>query len=334
MYRLIPTILLILPSFGFASPAQPIDSLQLVAPSHIGPKPIDPRFTMQPEYLTGTIDEDDFLVAAVQLTGIYGSTDFNGMEGHKFYYDDDVPRVKVTVEGFAIFRLIEVRFAFWGLVLGIKGMIASQTFKEVNFKLKWNGRPVGVIEVRKRNPEPSLSGDNNNQGEHYVDSSSNALQQSSSSSSSNRTNLAASVIRIPDSTSSLNLTAPSSLTPSSSNPAEPIDLVVDNVADDIPKYNFITSILDGMLATTNDDVRAQLKDVVRAQGPGPDTIGLFVYPDATPAGSPYMTYGLSAYLIRQLPKYCLLMAHRWAEVTFRGEIEGLQVTHGRLGRYH
>ena len=70
MYYLFPKFLLLLPCFSFATPARPIDSLNLFAATSntsnvVGATPVDHRFTVRPVFSDTSIEEDQFLVAAV-----------------------------------------------------------------------------------------------------------------------------------------------------------------------------------------------------------------------------------------------------------------------------
>lgn len=77
MYNVFSTMLFMLPGFGFAIPAQPIESLRLTAANPaisnpVGIQSIDPRFALLIRYdeSAGPLEEDQFLVSAVQVMGL------------------------------------------------------------------------------------------------------------------------------------------------------------------------------------------------------------------------------------------------------------------------
>lgn len=120
MYNLFRTILLMLPSFGFAKPAQPINSLGLItaspgASNPIGPEPKDPRFSLQALYKAVPLDEDQCLAATVQFMGLLGSIAFFEPLQTKTYWDDYFPNVEVTNRSPRTGGTIEARFLIWGL---------------------------------------------------------------------------------------------------------------------------------------------------------------------------------------------------------------------------
>ena len=320
MYDLFLTMLLMLPSFSLAAPAQSSNSLALVTtgPSivdAIGPEPIDPRFSMEPIYLTTPLDEDDCLVAAVQLIGGWGSNPFTQREQTPIsYWDDYVPRVQITIQSPRTTASIETRFLVWGLYLGVKDMIATNRFRNVQFVLKWDGQNIGFISINKRTgPLSSLPAT-------VSANFTSTLRQRSDS------------VTLPVS-GSQNLTsfnillqnAPSS--PSNDEMAMKIEALPDKP---MPKHTIIIALLEGILTVASRTSRAPVPMIVQVQPPAPYGAKLIILPERMVSGRPHLTFGMIAFAIRQIPATLLLGAHAWLEVRFRIEVDDVLVARGGL----
>lgn len=333
MYNLFPPpLLLILPSIAFATPAQPINSLALTTATAnpgtsnpIGPEPIDPRFNMQPVYRATPLNEDECLVAAVQFLGLLGSDPFTGPEETRNYFDDRLPHVVITPRSPRTGGTVEARFLVWGLYLGLKDMIESNRFRNVQLVLRWEGQIVAFISINKRAAPPLLS----LPGANSTTNSTNILQQRSSSSYPSSTQW-----NIPT-TSTQNTTSFTllSLLPNTppSNPGAELSMKIAALPDQpLPKNNIIMALLDGILAVASRTTRAHVPDRIRVQTPAPYGARLLVVPERAVAGRPYLTFGMVALAIRQIPGNLLLGVGRWVEVRFQIEVDDVVVARGAL----
>ena len=318
MYNLFLTILLTLPCFGFATPAQRINPLILPATgpltaNAIGPEPIDPRFTMQALYQAVPLAEDDCLVAAVQLLGGWGSNPFTGQEPSRSYWDDHFPRVLITSQSPRTGGTVETRFLVWGLYLGIKDMIQSTRFKSVQFVLRWEGQMIGLISIKSRVGPLSLPGRN----------STNSTTDLRQRSSSNRPDLFAS--ETPDD-ASFNLSVP--ITPSSPNTELSVEVMTSGVP--LPKHSIILAVLDGILAVASHTTRTAVEDLVQVDPEAPYGAMLKVLPEPAGYGGPYLTYGITALAIRQIPAALLMRVRQWVEIDFYILIDDVLVAKGAI----
>lgn len=319
MYILCSTIFLVLPSFSFATPAQLTNSRDLITtiPSISNPitvQPVDPRFSMQPVYQAEPLDEDQCLVAAIQLMGLYGSDPFTSPKTTAEYWDNHVPRVVIAPRTTRRDGTMETRFLVWGLYLGIKDMIETNRFNNVQFVLRWDSVVIGGISIKSRTPgQLSLTGENST-------SSTNILRRSSSS---NLSNLLASENL--DGTSS-NLSVPTTL----STPNTDFRMEIQPLDTPVPKYSVIMTLLDGILAVASRTTRAQVPDPVEAQPAYPYEAKLQVLPSQTMYGQPYLTFGIVSLALRQIPAALLLRTGRWVEVSFRIMLNGVLVAQGSL----
>ena len=321
MYSLVPTILLMLPSFGFATSAQPISSLAVTATGSsnsnaIGPQPIDPRFSLLHLYQAVRLNEDHCLVIAVQLLGLLGSdpsaTDVEPQE----YFDDRLPRVAITIRSARTGGTIEARFLIWGLYLGIKNMIENNRFQSVYFLLRWEEQLVAVITIKVRAVTPlSLPGQN----------STSSTDSPRRRSPPNQPNPFASG-SLDD--TSFNVTVPDT----SSDPNSELEVEIRVLTEPLPKYNVIMALLDGILAAASYPSSAQVPDPVQVQPPPPYGAKLQVLPTQRPSGEPRLTFGIVALALRQIPVTLLLAARRWVAVDFRIMVDGSLVATGGISR--
>ena len=318
MSYLFTTILLMLPCFGFASPAQPLNALSLTDPAAlmantIGPAPIDSRFTMQPFYQGQPLVEDDCLVAAVQLLGLWGADQLTMQEPVSRYLDDRFPRVFIETRSLSTSRTTEARFLVWGLYLGLKGMITSRRFESVKLVLRWERRVIAQISIQPRQiqGQPSLPGE-------MSFNSTNTLQERSSFSPFNLSADEA-IGR-----TSFNFSVP----PTPSNPTVEMDVAFQPLDRPLPKYNFIMAIIGGILAAGSLTPRAQLSESVRVQVPPPFGAKLLLVPLSGASGQPYLTYGIVASALRQVPTGMLLQVHAWVETRIVILLDGIPVAQG------
>lgn len=310
-------------SFGSATSAQPMTSLIPNVPSPlsanaIGPEPIDPRFSMQPSYQAVPLAEDDCVVAAVQLLGLWGSNPFTGQEPTITYWDDYVPRVEITSLSPRAGGTVEARFLIWGLYLGVKDMIESNRFKSVQFVLRWEGQIVALILIKKRQSLLSIPGGN-------------------SINSTDTTN----ILRQRSSSNQLNIFASENLNDTSFNLSFPITASTDlemtvkvfPLANrPLPKYNFIMALLDGILAVASRLPRAPVPEPVQVQTPAPYGASLQVVAEQVTRGQPHVTFGIMALALRQIPQGLLLRVHQWMEIVFEILISDILVARGALLR--
>ena len=279
MHSLFPLLLPLLPSFGFAMPAQSISSLGLNTTSPgssnpIGPEPIDPRFNMTILYQAVNLAEDPFLVVAVQFLGILCASPFNSKQPTSSYWDDYLPFVDITHRSPLEGGTIEVRFLVWGIYSGMKDMIETRRFKDAQIVLRWDREIVGTILIKKRPfPPPLLSGTRN-----FTD----VLQRRASS--SDQLNLV--------STESLDGTSfELSIPASPSNPESYIDFRCEPL-ESLSKYGIIMALMDAMLAVAPRTTRARLQEPVQVRPAAPYDARLVVLP--VHSEEPFMTYGLVA----------------------------------------
>lgn len=318
MSYLFPTILLMLPGFGFASPAQPVNSLGLTTSASltantIGPAPIDSRFTMQAVYQTQPLVEDDCLVAAVQILGLWGSDPLTFEEPVQNYFDDRFAHVQIQSRSVTTRGAVEARFLVWGLYLGLKGMITSHRFESVKLVLRWDRRIVAQIWIRPRQVQVPLS----LPGETSFNST-NTLQGRSSFSSFNLS--ASQTIG----RTSFNFSVP----PTPSNPNTELTVALTSLGRPLSKYNFIMAILDGVLAGGSLTPWAPLQESVRVQVPPPFGAKLLLVPVPGASGEPYMTYGIVALALRQIPAGILLRQHAWVESRLLISLNDIPVAQG------
>ena len=321
MYSLFPTMMLLLPTFSFASPAQPLNSLALTSTTSrnpanpVGPSPIDPRFAMQPLYEAVDLDEDHCLVATVQFMGLLGSARSDEPFPTKTYFDDRFPNVEIANHSPRTGGTIEARFLVWGLYLGVKDMIVTDRFKNVQFVLRWEGQIVGIITIRNQaGPRSLLSGTN---------STTDMERRSSSSSSNQLHNLSASESL--DGTS-FNLSIPNTL----STPNTLVTVRTEFLDELLPKTSIIMALMEGILAVASQLPRARVLDPVHAEPAFPYDATLEVLPVLTRHGEEYLTFGIVALAIRQIPAALLLQKGEWVEVEFRILVEGTLVARGDL----
>ena len=314
MYKVFSAIFLMLPSFGSATPVQTISSLDPngtgpVSANAIGPEPIDPRFSMQALYQAAPLAEDDCLVAAVQLLGLWGSTPFLSQEPTRVYWDDRFPGVEITSRSPRTGGTMEVRVLVWGLYLGVKDMIEFNKFNSVQFVLRWEEQTVALISIRKRGDLLSLP------GEKSIDST-------------NTTGM----LRKRSSSNQLNIFATENLDGTSFNLSVPkMSVKVIPLGNrPLPKYNFIMAILDGILAVASRATLVTVSEPVQVQPPAPYGAKLWVVPERATPGQPSLTFGILALALRQMPAFLLLRVHQWVEVDFEILFDEIMMARGAL----
>ena len=318
MSYLFTTILLTLPGFGFASPAQPLNSLGLtnaaaLTANTIGPAPIDSRFTIQAVYQTQPLVEDDCLAAAVEILGLWGSDPLTMQEPDSIFSDDRFPRVRIESQSFSSSGATEARFLVWGLYLGLKDMISSRSFESVKFALRWESRVFAQISIlpRQVQRQPSLPGE-------MSENSTNTLQARSSFSPFN----------LPASEAIGRTSFNFSVPPTPSNPLNQMTVAITPLDRPLPKYSFIMAILEGILAGGSLTPRARLSDSVRAQVGSPFNSKLLLVPLSGASGLPCMTYGTLASALRQVPAGVLQQQQAWVESSIKISLNGIWVAQG------
>ena len=211
---------------------------------------------------------------------------------------------------------MEVRFLVWGLYLGIKDMIGSDRFKNVQFVLRWEGQIAASISIKRRDIPLSLLGEKSINSTNTT----NILQQRSSS-------------------NQLNLFTTENLDGTSSNLSVPIMTPTDVVMSvkvfplanrPLPKYNFIMAILDGILAVASRPTMIAVPEPVQVQPPAPYGAKLRVVPERATYGQPYLIFGSLSLALRQIPAGLLLRVPRWVEVEFGILIGDVSVARGAL----
>ena len=321
MSYLFTAILLMLPCFGFASPAQPINSLSLTNPAAltavnpIGPVPIDPRFTMQPFYQPQPLVENDCIVTAVQLLGLFGSDPLTFQEPVQRYTERLFPHVLIENRSISPSGATEARFLVWGLYLGLKDMLTSRRFQRVKFVLRWEGRVIAQIEIMPRDPPGQLS----LPGEMSFNST-DTLQERSSSSPFNLS--ASEAIG----RTSFNFSIP----PTPSNPRSEMAIAIAPSDRPLPKYSFIMAILEGILAGGSLTPRARLPEPAQAEVGAPFNSRLVMAPLPGTYGMPYMTYGTLALALRQIPAAMLQQQYPWVECNIKVMIDNISVGQGAV----
>ena len=310
-----------LPNLGSAATAQPINSLgrngtSPLSANNIGPEPIDPRFSMQAVYQAVPLTEDDCLVAAVQLLGLWGSKPFTSQEPTRIYWDDGFPRVEITSLSPRAGGHMEVRFLVWGLYLGVRDMIGSDRFMNVQFVLRWEGQIVALVSIGKRGGPLSLPGENSINSTNTT----NMLQQRSSS-------------------GQLNLFATEHLDGTSFNLSIPNTTLTDVqmrlkvfpfANRPLSKYNFIMAVLDGILAVASRPTIFPIPEPVQVQPPAPFGAILRVVPTWATYGQHSLTFGLVSLALRQIPAGMLLRVPQYVEVEFEILIGDIVVARGAL----
>ena len=321
MHILLPTTVLLLSTFGFASPTPVNTSNPTVASldtsTTISPEPIPPEFSMTPIYSAVSLDEDHCLCVAVQYLGILGSGPFSEPLQTKSYWDDHLPFVVITNRSPQTEGSVEARFLIWGTYLGIKDMIESRQFKNVNFVLRWEGKIVGIVSIKSRlAPSPLLLPGRRN--------SSDVLQRR--------------VFSSPDQlhlyqSESLNGTSfnQSALLASSRNVE--VEFGCQALDEPVPKYSTIMALMEGILTVAPRMTRHRLRETVQVQLPAPYSVRLQVLPVQEGFVEPYVTYGIVATQIRQIPALLYLTAHRWAAVKFYISLDGNEVAKGGISRH-
>lgn len=275
-----------------------------------------PRFAMQPLYEAVDLDEDHCLVATVQFMGLLGSARSDEPFPTKTYFDDRFPNVEIANHSPRTGGTIEARFLVWGLYLGVKDMIVTDRFKNVQFVLRWEGQIVGIITIRNQaGPRSLLSGGTN--------STADMQRRSSSSSSSQLHNLSASESL--DGTS-FNLSMPNTLSALDTH----VTIRTEFLDKLLPKTSIIITLMEGILAVASQLPRARVLDPVHAEPAFPYDATLEVLPVLTMHGEEYLTFGIVALAIRQIPAALLLQKGEWVEVEFRVLVEGTLVARGDL----
>ena len=318
MFDLFPIILLMLPGFAFASPAQPVSSLGLTTSASltanpIGPEPIDPRFSLVVRPQMQPLVEDDCLVAAVQALGVWGSYPLQYEAPGLNYYDADFPRVEIESRSADTSGRLHAQFLVWGMYLGLKRMIRTHRYESVKLLLQWEGRIVGQIWIRPRQGQVPLS----LPGEMSFNST-NTLQERSSL---NSFNLSAS--ETPGRTS-FNFSVP----PTPSNAPTEFTMAVNSMERPLPKYNFIMAILDGILASSSLTPEDPLQESVRVRIPPPFGAKFLLVPTPEASEESYMTKNILALALRQIPKVLLLRQPGWVEARILIFVNNIQVAQG------
>ena len=320
MFDLFPIVLLMLPGFAFALPAQPVSSLGLTTSASltanpIGPEPIDSRFSVLSRPQMQPLVEDDCLVAAVQVLGVWASyPSFYAAPGLN-YYDSRFPRVEIESRSTDTSGTLHAQFLLWGLYLGLKDMIRSHRFESVKLLLQWDEHIVGQIWIRPRQVQVPLS----LPGEMSFNST-NTLQERSSF---NSFNLSASETL---GRTSFNFSVP----PTPSNAPTEFTMAVNSLSRPLPKYNLIMAILDGILAADSRTPEARLDDSVRVRIPPPFGARLLLVPMPAVSEESYMTKNILALALRQIPEIILLRQPGWVEVRIFIEVNDILVARGGI----
>ena len=322
MHYLVPTILLILPTFSFATPAQSIDSLDLFAASpnslgNIGP-PIDPQFDIVDlVYEEPFLQQEELMTAAVMLMGATARNAVNTPIGRTVYWDHELPELEISFLPLSEGGTTEARFFMWGLYLGVLDEIHSKWWCSLNFTLQWRGQAVGSIMIAERTVPPPLSrADTLN--------SSNILQQRSLSNPPKRsTNESLDGDHF-------NLTVSSSL-------SEPTDdraiIEILRAGEDLEPPDFIITLLQAILVLASSRPTAPFEEPVRVHPAAPFNHAKFeIMPVQPPRGRQPVSPYIIVDLIRQLPRIILLQLPRWTEMDFQIKMRGYLVATGKMSK--
>ena len=312
-------ILLLLPSFGFARPAQPISSLHLTpanldTSNAIGPEPIDSRFEMLPVFQQIPLDEDQSLVIVVQLLGNIGVTGFlEHLPGHNQYWDDRLPNVLIKWRTPQPGTAIQAQFLIWGYYLGIKFMIENTRFRNANFILRWEGQVVCIASIVKKVPPRSLlSGANSTD---FMQQRPSNPSNPSTVSASEHLNGTAFTLAMPATLSGQNSEA---------------QLKITDWSGPLPKNNIILAVLDGILAMASRDATARIEDQISVQSPSPSAAILQIASRQMAPGQPALTFGMVSFLLKQVPGLLLLQKREWVGFRFLIRVDGVLVARGGL----
>ena len=312
MYALFfQAILLLLPSYTFALPAQPTLPLDVTPTINdtlnaiLGPD-WDPRFGVQVMYQEVPIDEDQCLVEAVQVLGEWAIMSPNDPVVEAAFSDERLSNIGITALGPGQGRPILVRFLTGGLYLGLQAMIEHRSFKKALFIIRWDGRLIGSIHIGRPGSRLSLSGDN----------STNNIQQKSSP-------------------ATLALVSSQGLNSNSSNLSIPEILFDRNVrvkldkislGHPLPKYDVIMASMTVVFSGSSPTAREQIQyPGLLISSPPPFSARLRVWPERATSERPFVTIRIVALVTKQIPAILLLQARRWAEVKFQIEIDDILV---------
>ena len=250
------------------------------------------------------IDEDQCLVEAVQVLGLWAQLPPSDPVVQAAYADEKLPNIGLTALGPGEGRPVQVRFLTGGLYLGIQGMIESRSFNKALFVIRWDGQTVGSIHVAS--PAPSLSGNK----------STNDLQQKSSP---NTLALVASQGMNPN---SFNLSVPDTL----SDRNVKIKLNNFNLGQPLPKYDAIMALMTVVFSGSSPTARERMPAPgLQITAPPPFEAKFLVRPERTTSARPYVTLRMAALVARQVPALLLLQARRWAELEFQIEVDDVLV---------
>lgn len=320
MHYLVPTILLILPTFSFATPAQSIDSLDLFAASpnslgNIGP-PIDPQFTVYLSYTEGEFQEAPLMTAAVMLMGSTARNAVNTPIGSIVYWDHELPEVEISFLPLSEGGTTEARFFMWGLYLGVNDMIRKYYMFGLNITLEWRGQAVGSIIIAERTVPPPLSGAD-------TLNSSNILQQRSLSNPPKRsTNESLDGDHF-------NLTVSSSL----SKPTDQAIISIQRAGEVLEPGDLIITLLQAILTLASSRPTAPFEEPVRVHPAAPFNHAKFeIMPVQPPPGRQPVSPYIIVDLIRQLPRIAVLQLHQWTELEFEINMRGYLVATGKLSK--
>ena len=306
MYTLLfQVLLLVLPSSSSALPAQTLLPLGSITTSNNTLNAIlggdwDPRFQVQAMYQDAPIDEDQCLVEAVQVLGLWAQMPPSDPVVQAAYSDEHLPKIGITALGPSGGRPVQVRFLTGGLYRGVQGMIENRSFKKVLLAIRWDGQLVGSIHIGSPGPGLSLSGDN----------STNDLQQESAPNTLDLNR------------NSFNLSAPDPL--SDRNVKIKLDKL--SLGQPLPKYDAIMALMTVVFSGSSPTSRERIPfPGLQVTAPPPFEARLEVRSDRTTPQRPYVTLKMVALITRQVPAILLLHARRWAEVEFQIEVDDVLV---------
>lgn len=308
MYTLLPTILLILLKFVFPAPAQPVGSLSLVTPdpqnlATVGFEPIDPRFNVWPQLLPIPLNEDQWLLPAVEAMGRLSAGSLVDLLETSIYLgpDPDVQLVVVGVHPIPEAGKIEARYLIWGLNYAIKSAIRISRFNVAQYNLRLESKTIGAIQIKPRTGSPSLPGRTFN----------DSLQQTVSSNRSETF-----VTGSPNSTD-LNLSAP-----------ERWKVAITEYGNDLRKEDVILTIVDTFLVMATRTPQTQVKEAIII-APLVYAVHLHIIPYAATPEQPVMTVACVVLAVKLVPGM-LRRGGRWSEIHFDILFDDVQMAHGLL----
>lgn len=310
MYILLPIILLIFPRSGHPAPAQHIPSLSLTTPdphtlNTVGFEPIDPQFVVLPQFWQIPLDEDQWLLTAMDFMGqLCAQPTTDRIESSDFRSGDpDLQLVELAFDVHPMLEDIEVRYLIWGLYRALRGVFILDSFSTTVYQMTLRGVPICALTIKARSdpwPQPGWS-------------STNTLRQMSSSNQSD-----VSVTESPDGTK-LNVSVP--------HMAPHISIGITYFGRDLPKKDIILTIVESLLTIADPEPLVLITAAIIVTPPH-STVQLHILPFAVTKEMPLLWVAELAEVLKDIPR--MLWRSRWAEIHFDILVHGVPVALGLL----